>query len=35
LPELVVSGEVAFRNLSFILTDTQQLLFTLESFEQI
>ena len=35
LPELVVSGEVAFRKLSFILTDTQQLLFTLESFEQI
>ena len=34
LPELVVSGEVAFRNLSFILTDPEQLLFTLESFEK-
>jgi peptidyl-prolyl cis-trans isomerase A (cyclophilin A) len=34
LPELVISGEVAFRNLSFILTDPEQLLFTLESFEQ-
>ena len=35
LPELVVSGEVAFRNLSFILSDAEQLLFTLESFEKI
>jgi peptidyl-prolyl cis-trans isomerase A (cyclophilin A) len=35
LPELVVSGEVAFRNLSFILSDTEQLSFTLESFEKI
>lgn len=35
LPELVVSGVVAFRNLSFILSDAEQLLFTLESFEQI
>jgi peptidyl-prolyl cis-trans isomerase A (cyclophilin A) len=35
LPEIVISGEVAFRNLSFILTDVEQLLFTLESFEQI
>jgi peptidyl-prolyl cis-trans isomerase A (cyclophilin A) len=35
LPELVISGEVAFRNLSFILTNVEQLLFTLESFEQI
>ncbi|MFT7470792.1 MAG: peptidyl-prolyl cis-trans isomerase A (cyclophilin A) [Kiritimatiellia bacterium] len=35
LPELVVSGEVAFRNLSFILSDAEQLLFTLESFEAI
>ena len=35
LPELVVSGAAAFRNLSFILTDADQLLFTLESFEQI
>ncbi|MFT7208011.1 MAG: peptidyl-prolyl cis-trans isomerase A (cyclophilin A) [Pseudohongiellaceae bacterium] len=35
LPELVISGEVAFRNLSLILTDVEQLLFALESFEQI
>jgi len=35
LPELVVSGVAAFRNLSFILSDAEQLLFTLESFEQI
>lgn len=35
LPELVVGGTAAFRNLSFILTDAAQLLFTLESFEQI
>ena len=35
LPELVISGKVAFRNLSFILSDTEQLSFTLESFEQI
>lgn len=35
LPELVVSGTAAFRNLNFILTDANQLLFTLESFEQI
>lgn len=35
LPELVVSGVASFRNLSFILTDAEQLLFTLESFEQI
>ena len=35
LPELVISGEAAFRNLSFILTDAEQLLFTLESFEAI
>lgn len=35
LPELVVSGAAAFRNLSFILSDAEQLLFTLESFEQI
>lgn len=34
LPELVISGEVAFRNLSFILTDAEQLLFRLESFEK-
>jgi peptidyl-prolyl cis-trans isomerase A (cyclophilin A) len=35
LPELVISGAAAFRNLSFILSDSEQLLFTLESFEQI
>jgi peptidyl-prolyl cis-trans isomerase A (cyclophilin A) len=35
LPELFVSGEAAFRNLIFILSDAEQLLFTLESFEQI
>ena len=35
LPELFVSGAAAFRNLSFILSDAEQLLFTLESFEQI
>ncbi len=35
LPELVVSGTAAFRNLVFILSDAEQLLFTLESFEQI
>lgn len=35
LPELVVAGAIAFRNLVFTLTDAAQLLFTLESFEQI
>lgn len=35
LPELFVSGTAAFRNLNFILTDATQLLFTLESFEEI
>ncbi len=35
LPELFVSGAAAFRNLSFRLTNAEQLLFTLESFEQI
>lgn len=35
LPELVISGVAAFRNLSFILSDAEQLLFTLESFEAI
>ena len=35
LPELFVSGAPAFRNLSFILSDAEQLLFTLESFEEI
>ena len=33
LPELVIDGEVAFRNLVFQLTDGEQLLFSLESFE--
>ena len=35
LPELVVSGAAAFSNLVFVLSDAEQLLFTLESFEQI
>ncbi len=35
LPELSVAGVAVFRNLSFILSDGEQLLFTLESFEQI
>jgi peptidyl-prolyl cis-trans isomerase A (cyclophilin A) len=35
LPELVVSGAAAFSNLVFVLGDAEQLLFTLESFEQI
>ncbi len=35
LPELVVSGAVAARNLIFVLSDAEQLLFKLESFEQI
>jgi len=35
LPELEVAGVAAFRNVSFVLTDATQLLFTLESFEQI
>ncbi|MEX0962706.1 MAG: peptidylprolyl isomerase [Pseudohongiellaceae bacterium] len=35
LPELSVSGSVLFRNLSFILSNSEQLLFTLESFEEI
>lgn len=35
LPELSVAGSAAFRNLRFILSDSEQLLFTLESFEQI
>ncbi|NKB33294.1 MAG: peptidylprolyl isomerase [Pseudomonadales bacterium] len=33
IPELDVDGSVAFRNLVFTLTDADQLLFTLESFE--
>lgn len=33
LPELVVDGQVVFTNLVFTLTDAEQLLFTLESFE--
>ncbi|GJM13524.1 MAG: hypothetical protein DHS20C12_19270 [Pseudohongiella sp.] len=35
VPELAVSGVVALRNLVFVLTDSAELLFTLESFEQI
>jgi peptidyl-prolyl cis-trans isomerase A (cyclophilin A) len=34
LPELVIDGAVAFRNLVFNLSDVDQLLFTLISFEQ-
>lgn len=33
LPELVVNGAVAFRNVVFLLSDAEQLLFTLQSFE--
>ena len=33
LPKLSVNGEVVFRNLVFLLTDAQNLLFTLQSFE--
>jgi peptidyl-prolyl cis-trans isomerase A (cyclophilin A) len=33
LPELVIDGAVAFRNLVFALSDADQLLFTLVSFE--
>lgn len=33
IPELEVDGSVAFRNLVLTLTDAQQLLFTLQSFE--
>lgn len=33
IPELEVEGTVAYRNLIFNLTDTAQLLFTLQSFE--
>jgi peptidyl-prolyl cis-trans isomerase A (cyclophilin A) len=33
LPELSANGEVVFRNLVFLLTDAQNLLFTLQSFE--
>lgn len=34
LPELVIDGAVAYRNVIFVLTDLEQLLFTLESLEQ-
>ena len=34
LPELVITGMVAFRNVVFRLSDADQLLFTLESFQQ-
>lgn len=33
IPELVIDGAVAFRNLVFILSDLDQFLFTLQSFE--
>lgn len=33
LPELVVDGQVVFTNLVFTLSDAEQLLFTLQSFE--
>lgn len=33
LPELVVAGEVAYGNLVFLLTDADQYIFTLQSFE--
>jgi peptidyl-prolyl cis-trans isomerase A (cyclophilin A) len=33
IPELEVSGQVAYRNLILSLTDSAQLLFTLQSFE--
>lgn len=35
LPELFISNVLALRNLNFILSDGEQFLFTLESFEQI
>lgn len=34
IPELEVDGAIAFRNLVFVLSDADQLLFTLVSFEQ-
>lgn len=33
LPELIVDGEVAFRNVVFVLSNADELLFTLQSFE--
>jgi peptidyl-prolyl cis-trans isomerase A (cyclophilin A) len=35
LPELFVSGIVAYRNVNFILTDAEQYLFTLGAFQEI
>lgn len=35
LPELFISNVLVLRNLNFILSDGEQFLFTLESFEQI
>jgi len=35
LPELFISGTLTLRNLNFMLSDAEQFLFTLESFEQI
>ena len=34
IPELVIAGAVAFRDVVFILSDIDRLLFTLESFQQ-
>ena len=34
LPELVINGVVAYRNLVFVLIDAEQLLFELNSFEE-
>ena len=34
IPELVIAGAVAFRDVVFILSDVEQLQFTLESFQQ-
>ena len=35
LPELFISGAVAFRNVNFILSDAEQFLFTLGAFQEI
>ena len=34
IPELVIAGAVAFRDVVFVLSDVEQLQFTLESFQQ-
>ena len=33
LPELVIDGNVAYRNVRFQLSDSEQFIFTLNSFE--